>query len=193
MFCARRVKEPLALFVFCNLMIMNCFSEASRVSLRQDAKGAWELVRNGETMRVLGVGGTKFLPLAKEMGANSVRVWDTKQLLEKNTDGKTVLAEIEELGLTFCAGIWVEHERHGFSYLDPAKVQKQRERVRAAVRLHKDHPNLLVWGLGTVPARLMASLADQFFRRQRGWVDRLSQGVIVGMGAWFVWRGIAGF
>ncbi len=52
---------------------------------------------------------------------------------------------------------------------------------------------LLVFGLGTVPALLMASLADQFFRRQRGWVDRLSQGVIVGMGAWFVWRGIAGF
>ena len=148
MFRARRVKEPLALFVLCNLMIMNCFSDPSRVSLRQNTQGAWELIRNGETMRVLGVGGTKFLPLAKEMGANSVRVWDTKQLLEKYDDGKTVLAEIEELGLTFCAGIWVEHERHGFSYLDPAQLQKQRDRVRAAVRLYKDHPNLLVWGLG---------------------------------------------
>ena len=83
MFYARCVKKPLEAFILCNLLVMNCFSGDARVSLRQDAKGAWELVRNGETMRVLGVGGTKFLPLAREMGANSVRVWDTKQLLEK--------------------------------------------------------------------------------------------------------------
>ena len=148
MFYARCVKKPLEAFILCNLLVMNCFSGDARVFLRQDAKGAWELVRNGETMRVLGVGGTKFLPLAKEMGANSVRVWDTAQLRDKNPGGKTVLEEIEELGLTFCAGIWVEHERHGFSYLNPKQIKKQREKVRAAVRQYRDHPQLLVWGLG---------------------------------------------
>jgi sulfite exporter TauE/SafE len=52
---------------------------------------------------------------------------------------------------------------------------------------------LLVFGLGTVPALLTASLADQFLRRQRRWVDRVSQVVIVSMGGWFVWRGVVGF
>lgn len=120
----------------------------SKVELRQSADRGWELLRNGEPYRILGVGGSGPLALAKELGANSVRFWGIQQLEETDASGKTNLAQIEELGLTFCAGLWVEHERHGFSYLDPEMVQEQRRKVREAVRRYKDHPNLLVWGLG---------------------------------------------
>ena len=54
----------------------------------------------------------------------------------------------QELGLGIAAGIWIEHERHGFNYDDPAQVQKQRDAVRQAVRKYKDCPAILVWGLG---------------------------------------------
>ena len=99
-------------------------------------------------MRILGVGGTTHLAFAKQIGANSVRVWDTSQLQQKNPQGITTLEELEQLDLTFCAGIWLEHERHGFSYLDPKKIKKQRDKVRAAVRQYRNHPQLLLWGLG---------------------------------------------
>lgn len=118
------------------------------MELHESADRGWELLRNGEPFRILGLGGTGPLALAKELGANSVRYWGIQQLQETNASGKTNLQQIEELGLTFCAGIWVEHERHGFSYLDPEVIRTQREKVRDAVRRYKDHPNLLVWGLG---------------------------------------------
>jgi hypothetical protein len=148
MFVSHAVKQAIRLCVLANLIIMNGFSEGSKVALRQSPEGMWELLRNGKPMKVWGVGGTQNLGLAKAMGANSIRVWDTEQLLAKNDQGQTVLEELEQNDLTFCAGIWVQHERHGFSYLNAEKIREQREKLRAAVRRYKNHPNLLVWGLG---------------------------------------------
>ena len=128
MFSLSHVKQAILLIFFYNLLNMSAFTEQGHVVLQADSQGIWELLRDGKSMRILGVGGTDNLSLAKEMGANSVRVWDTEQLMHKTAGGKTFLAEIEDLGLTLCAGIWVEHERHGFSYLDPEKIRAQRKR-----------------------------------------------------------------
>ncbi len=62
--------------------------------------------------------------------------------------GKTLLDRCHELGIAVTAGIWVEHERHGFDYDDPQQVKEQRRKVREAVRKYRDHPALLMWGLG---------------------------------------------
>ena len=142
------VKRTIAAILVGSGFTFHSMAAGSKVELRQSPDRGWELLRNGEPYRILGVGGPGPLALAKELGANSVRFWGIQQLEETNASGKTNLEQIEELGLTFCAGIWVEHERHGFSYLDPEMVQKQRQKVRDAVRRYKDHPNLLVWGLG---------------------------------------------
>jgi hypothetical protein len=143
-----RVKPAMAAFLIGSVFVVQSMAATAKVELRQSAEHGWELLRNGEPYLILGVGGTGSLALAKELGANSVRFWGIEQLAETNSSGKTNLAQIEELGLTFCAGLWVEHERHGFSYLDPEVISTQRDKVRAAVRRYKDHPNLLVWGLG---------------------------------------------
>jgi hypothetical protein len=45
-------------------------------------------------------------------------------------------------------GLWVKHERHGFKYSDPKFIAKQREEIVSAVRKYKNHPAVLVWGLG---------------------------------------------
>ncbi len=50
--------------------------------------------------------------------------------------------------LLMAAGIWIGHERHGFNYSDSAQLDRQRDAVRAAVTKHRDHPALLLWGLG---------------------------------------------
>ncbi|MEX1110368.1 MAG: glycoside hydrolase family 2 TIM barrel-domain containing protein [Chthoniobacterales bacterium] len=142
------VKRTIAAVLLSAGFIFDSMAAGSKVELRPSSDQGWELLRNGEPYRILGVGGSGPLALAKKLGANSVRFWGIQQLEETDSSGKTNLAQIEELGLTFCAGLWLVHERHGFSYLDPEMVQEQRRKVREAVRRYKDHPNLLVWGLG---------------------------------------------
>lgn len=68
--------------------------------------------------------------------------------LDRHVDGRTLLDRCQDLGITVMAGIWVQHERHGFDYSDPLQVRRQREEVRAAVRKFKNHPAILIWGLG---------------------------------------------
>jgi hypothetical protein len=45
-------------------------------------------------------------------------------------------------------GIWVGLERHGFDYNDEKAVQEQLESIRERVMALKDHPALIVWGIG---------------------------------------------
>jgi hypothetical protein len=46
------------------------------------------------------------------------------------------------------AGIWIEHERHGFDYDDEAAVGAQIERHKRSVDRIRDNPAILIWGIG---------------------------------------------
>ena len=61
---------------------------------------------------------------------------------------KSRLDEAHENGLTVTVGIWLEHERKCFDYDDPHQLKYQKSLVRAAVEKYKDHPAVLVWGIG---------------------------------------------
>ncbi len=121
--------------------------EGSVVKIGKNADGGFELIRNGKPFFINGAGGTQHLADLVRYGGNSIRTWGIEQLEEK-VDGKPLLDRAQELGLAVTAGIWLKHERQGFNFSDPAKVQRQRDEVRAAVRKYKDHPALLMWGLG---------------------------------------------
>ncbi len=79
---------------------------------------------------------------AVEIGANSIRTWGLDQL----SDG--LLDEAHKKGLSVMVGLWVGQERQGFDYNDPVAIQKQLERFRRAVEKYKDHPAVLLWGVG---------------------------------------------
>ncbi|MCF7686870.1 MAG: hypothetical protein K9M98_07030 [Cephaloticoccus sp.] len=111
-----------------------------RVELRQTPAG-FELLRGGAPFYVRGAGGTHHLKSLAAAGANSVRTWGT------DLDSK-VLDEAQQLGLTVCAGIWIEHERHGFDYDDAEAVATQIEQCKRIVDQFKDHPALLLWSVG---------------------------------------------
>ena len=49
---------------------------------------------------------------------------------------------------------------------------------------------LALFGLGTAPALLGLSLADELLARRRALLNRLSQAFVLAMGAWFLWRGL---
>jgi hypothetical protein len=117
------------------------------VELAPTPAGGWRLLRDGKPYEIRGAGGTDQLELVKAIGGNTIRTWGIDQL-DRRENGKTLLDRCSALGLTIMAGIWVEHERHGFDYSNPADVRRQRETVRAAVRAYKHHPAILIWGLG---------------------------------------------
>lgn len=119
----------------------------SRVEIRKTPAGGFELLRNGQPYFINGAGGIGHLEDLVKAGGNSIRTWGIEQL-DAPDGGKNLLDRAHELGLSVCVGLWVQHERHGFSYDDPAAVQKQREEIRAAVRKYRNHPAVLLWGLG---------------------------------------------
>ena len=51
---------------------------------------------------------------------------------------------------------------------------------------------LALFGLGTAPALLGLSLADELLARRRALLNRVSQVFVLAMGAWFVWTGLRG-
>ena len=51
---------------------------------------------------------------------------------------------------------------------------------------------LAIFGLGTAPALLGLSLADELLARNRALVNRVSQLFILAMGGWFLWTGLRG-
>lgn len=51
---------------------------------------------------------------------------------------------------------------------------------------------LALFGIGTAPALLGLSAADQLLARNRAFVNRLSQVFLLLMGLWFLWTGFAG-
>jgi hypothetical protein len=88
-----------------------------------------------------GGGGHVQLDKLVEIGGNSIRTWSTD-------NAKQILDEAHEKGLTVMMGLWVQHERHGFDYNDADKVAAQLEGFRRVVTELKDHPALLLWGVG---------------------------------------------
>ena len=118
----------------------SAMAEAIPVKLVTTEQG-WQLLRGGEPYFIKGAGGSGSLEQLAAAGANSVRTW--------STDGASeILDEAHALGLTVTLGIWLGHERHGFDYSDDDQVREQLERAREAVLRYRDHPALLLWGVG---------------------------------------------
>ncbi|MEM9172691.1 MAG: glycoside hydrolase family 2 TIM barrel-domain containing protein [Pseudomonadota bacterium] len=115
-------------------------AEAIPVSLTRTDSG-WQLLRDGEPYFIRGAGGSESLPELVAAGGNSIRTWDAEGI-------DTLLDDAHSLGLTVAVGIWLGHERHGFDYDDPKQVADQFARAKRLVEQHKDHPAVLLWGVG---------------------------------------------
>jgi hypothetical protein len=115
-------------------------AQAIPVRLLQ-SEGKWVITRGGELYDIRGVGGQHFLDEAVNMGANSIRTWSLEH-------AKKYLDEAHKRGLTVMMGLWVQHERHGFDYDDTVAVKKQLLYFTEKVKEIKDHPALLLWGIG---------------------------------------------
>lgn len=117
-------------------------AEPVRVSVVKNGE-AWQLQRAGQPFFIKGAGGTASLALLKEAGGNSIRTWSVDNL-------QATLDQAQKLGLTVCVGIWLHHENdtEKFSYRNPEMVQRQLDFVKECVMRFKDHPAVLLWGIG---------------------------------------------
>lgn len=112
----------------------------SIVKLRKSGD-RFQLTLNGQPYRIKGVGGHTHLAKLAAAGGNSIRTWDPNNL-------ESILNEADEHGLSVCVGFWLGHQRHGFNYQDTDAILKQLDDTLAVVEKHKDHPAILLWGVG---------------------------------------------
>ncbi len=123
------------------LSLLVAASACARVELVEQ-RGEPQLIVDGQPFYIQGAGGDGDKALLKASGGNAFRTWGV------GDDTPAKLDEAERLGLKVALGIWLQHDRHGFDYDDDAAVQQQFEDAKAAVLRFKDHPALLMWGVG---------------------------------------------
>ncbi len=131
-----RILAIISLFLFA----MQAQAQVIPVSVEQ-RDGKWTLIRDGQPYFINGGGGQTYMDKLVDIGGNSIRTWGTENAQE-------ILDEAHSKGLTVMLGLWVQHERHGFNYDDTIAIRKQLEGFRKEVMRYKDHPALLLWGVG---------------------------------------------
>jgi hypothetical protein len=115
-------------------------SKAIPVKVEKTEAG-FRLLRGGQPYYIKGAGGRSYLEVLKATGGNAIRTWGEEEI-------GPLLDRAHELGLTVTVGIWLGQPRQGFRYDDQAAVLGQLEKSRRFFRRYKDHPAVLMWGLG---------------------------------------------
>ncbi len=101
----------------------------------------FQLLVNGKPFLIKGSGGDGSKSLLASCGANSFRTWGSD-----NLDNQ--LDEAQRLGLKVTIGIWLGHEEQGFHYDNASMVAQQFEMAKQAILKYRNHPAVLMWGIG---------------------------------------------
>ena len=126
--------------VFTIATTFNSYAQVSKVEVTTNALGNFELQRNGIPYYIKGAGAKDHFDLLVRSGGNSIRVWSTNNI--------AFLDSAHHYGLTVTLGLHVRPERSGMDYNDEYAVKGQIEYLKNEVLKYKDHPALLVWGIG---------------------------------------------
>ena len=145
--------RPGLLYILFFFLSQCLAAQPAKVSMQQ-VDGKWVLYKNGEPYYIKGAGGTVHLDLLVDCGGNTIRTWGID-------DAQAVLDEAQKRGLMVMLGMWVQHERHGFDYDNAAKVQRQIQHFKSAIDRYKNHPALLMWGIGNE--------VDLFYQNTKVW------------------------
>src|SRR5437667_636533 len=116
-------------------------ADAVRVDLTRST-GGWQLRREGKPYFIKGAGGGASKELLARLGGNSFRTWGV------GDDTARQLDEAQKLGLTVTVGVALRRDGEGLDYHNTAQVAEQFDRAREAILRFKDHPALLMWGIG---------------------------------------------
>lgn len=87
---------------------------------------------------IKGIVSAGFLEKAKLYGANSVRVWDSREDAEN----------AEKMGLTVMYNLSVSAQRDGFDFDDPKAISEQKEQILKTVKSLMGNKAILFWSIG---------------------------------------------
>ena len=122
---------------------LNYFSQATTVKIEESNDG-FSLLRDGKPYYIKGAGtgaGSKdHFNLLSKSGANSIRLW--------STNNESFLDSAKKYNMSVTLGLYVRPERSGMNYNDQYAVQGQIEQLKTEILRFKDHPSLLIWGIG---------------------------------------------
>lgn len=130
----------LILFSACNNEVAE--NRTPTVEVRYE-KGRARLYRHGKPYLIKGAAGIQHLDLVAEYGGNSVRTWSLH-------DADRILDEAHQLGLTVTLGVEIGRPAWGndFNYGKFWQVDEKIEELRPFIEKYKNHPALLMWGVG---------------------------------------------
>ncbi len=118
---------------------LTCPAQGTSVVLNSDSSG-WHLMRNGAKHDVHGAGAKSHFDILENAGANSIRLWSTNK--------SALLDSAHKRGMTVMLGLYLRPERTGMDYNDEYAIQGQLLELKQEVLKYKDHPALLLWGIG---------------------------------------------
>jgi hypothetical protein len=104
-------------------------------------QGKSTVFRAGNPIEIRGVSGFNRISEAREAGANVIRTWD-----EKNA--KAILDSALANHMYVMMGIYIPKPREGADFKDQKFIEAQFERIAEIVNAYKNHPALLIWGVG---------------------------------------------
>ena len=116
------------------------YSQVSKVEVSINNQGNFELQKNGVPYYIKGAGAKDHFDLLVNSGANSIRIW--------STNNSSLLDSAHQHDLTVTLGLYVRPERSGMDYNNEYAVKGQIEQLKNEVLKYKDHPALLIWGIG---------------------------------------------
>ena len=120
----------------------------SKVELKKQSQN-YQLSVDGNPFYIKGAGlELGSIKSLADYGGNAFRTW---RVDNGEKSGLEILDEAQRYGLMVCMGLDVARERHGFDYSDKQAVAQQLAAIEQDILALKDHPALLMWGIGNEP------------------------------------------
>ena len=117
----------------------------SKVELKKQSQN-YQLSVDGNPFYIKGAGlELGSIKSLADYGGNAFRTW---RVDNGEKSGLEILDEAQRYGLMVCMGLDVARERHGFDYSDKQAVVHQLAAIEQDILALKDHPALLMWGIG---------------------------------------------
>jgi hypothetical protein len=136
-FILKNIQLTSYLLGFMLFLLSGCRHEKPQkiVEIVNTEKG-YQLYYKGKPYFIKGAVGWNYLEELSESGANSLR------------GGIELLDKAHSRGLTVLVKLPMRAERDGFDYNNKEAVRAQYNRIKEIVEEHKDHPAVLIWGIG---------------------------------------------
>ena len=124
---------------------VNLEMKPSKVELKKQSQN-YQLSVDGNPFYIKGAGlELGSIKSLADYGGNAFRTW---RVDNGEKSGLEILDEAQRYGLMVCMGLDVARERHGFDYSDKQAVAQQLAAIEQDILALKDHPALLMWGIG---------------------------------------------